>query len=109
MQFVIQILLSALAYMIGARLLRGVHIEDYFRAIIVAFVIAILNATLGTFLEIASLGILWVLGLVLDAIIIMVADYFLKGMSVKNFWWALALAIIVSIVNWVTFSMFGIS
>jgi len=41
----------------------------------------------------------------LDAILIQVADYFLKDFEVKNFWWALGLAAVVSFVsgflNWV--------
>jgi uncharacterized membrane protein YvlD (DUF360 family) len=36
----------------------------------------------------------------------MVADYFLKGFKVDNFWWALALALVVAVVNSVTYQIF---
>ncbi|MFT4758922.1 MAG: putative membrane protein [Paraglaciecola sp.] len=101
MEIVISILVSATAFFLAAKFLRGVTINGFVEAIIVAIVIAGLNFFLGTFLKIITLGILsiGVFTLLLDAILIQVADYFLKGMKVQNFWWALALALIVSVID----------
>jgi len=106
--FIIKLLLNALAFFLGAKFLRGVEVHDFMRAIIVAIVMAILNMSLGFVLKIMSLGLLsWgIFTFVLNAILIMVADYFLKGFKVENFWWALALAIFVAIVNSITFAVF---
>ena len=99
MDWIISVLVSAAAFFLGAKFLRGVTITDFVHAIIVALVIGLLNVTLGVFLKIITLGILslGVFTLLLDAILIQVADYFLKGLEVKNFWWALALAVIVAV------------
>lgn len=101
MNWILVLLLNAVAFYIGARLLDGVEIRSFVKAIIVAVVIAILNVTLGFLLKTLTLGLLGlgIFTLILDAIIIKVADFFLKGFSVRNFWWALALALVVSLAN----------
>ena len=101
MNIAITILVSSIAFFVAAKFLRGVTINSFVEAIIVAVVVAILNVFLGTFLKIITLGLLsiGVFTLLLDAILIQVADYFLKGLYVKNFWWALALAFIVSVID----------
>ncbi len=101
MELIITILVNAVAFFLGAQILSGVDIKSFGQAVIVALVVAFLNYTLGTVLKIVSLGILslGIFTLLLDAILIQVADYFLKGLRVKNFWWALGLAAIVAIVD----------
>lgn len=103
MSFIFTVLMNGLAVWLGSKYLEGVKVEDFYRAIIVGLVVAILNATLGAILDfvpspgrIASFGLF---SLVTDALVLMLADYFLKGLAIKNFWWALALAAIVSVVN----------
>ncbi len=82
-------------------LLSGVQLKNFWHCIVVAVVVAFLDVTLGTLLKIASLGLLslGIFSWLLNAILIQVADWFLKGFYVKNFWWALGLAGIVSIVG----------
>lgn len=101
METIITILVNAIALFLGARLLSGVTIGNFVSAIVVAIVIAILNVSLGVLLKIITLGLLsvGVFTLLLDAILIQVADYFLKDFKVKNFWWALALAAVVAVIN----------
>jgi len=107
MEFIFSILISAGAFHVGAKLLDGVTIDDFKQAILVALLVAFLNATLGIALQVLTLGILssGIFHLVLSAIIIKVADYFLDGLKVRNFWWALGLAatvsIFLSLFNWV--------
>ena len=101
METAIEILITAIAFFAGAKILSGVHIKNFMQAIIVAIAIGVLNFFLGTFLKIVTLGILslGIFTLLLDAILIQVADYLLKDFEVKNFWWALGLAMVVSIVS----------
>lgn len=101
METIVQVLITAVAFFVGAQLLKGVHVKSFVQAIIVAIVIAVLNYTLGTFLKIVTLGIfsLSIFTWFLDAILIQVADFFLEGFEVKSFWWALGLAAVVSIVS----------
>lgn len=106
MEFLLTIIINAVAVWLGAQFLRGVEVTDFSRAVIIGLVLAVLNATLGSFLDWISTPVRWItLGLfsfVVDAIILMVTDYFLKGLKITNFWWALALAIIVGVVNSIT-------
>ncbi len=108
MDFIISVLISALAFFVGAQLLSGVTVKNFGYAIIVAIVVAVLNITLGIGLKIVSLGLLsiGIFTLLLDAILILVADWFLDGFKVKNFWWALILAAIVAIIDGVVGSLF---
>jgi putative membrane protein len=101
METIIEILITAAAFFAGAKLLSGVYVKNFMQAIIIAIVIGVLNFTLGTLLKIVTLGILslGIFTLFLDAILIQLADFFLADFRVKNFWWALGLAAIVSIVS----------
>ncbi len=101
MEKIITILITAVAFYIGAMILSGVEIKSFIQALIVALVVAVLDVTLGTVLKIVSLGILslGIFNWLLNAILIQVADWFLPDFKVKNFWRALGLAAIVSIVG----------
>ncbi|NNF33812.1 MAG: phage holin family protein [Saprospiraceae bacterium] len=101
MNTIIEILIYALSFIIGAYLLKGVTIKNFLQAIIVALVVGVLDYTLGNVLRFVTLGLLsWgIFTWLLNAILIQIADYFLSGLKVKNFWWALGLAAIVSIVS----------
>lgn len=101
--FLVNVLLMSLVLMGTAYLLNGVEIEDFTRAVLVAVVLAVLNATLGKFLDFVTTPLRWItLGLfsvVVDAVVLMIAAYFLKGFTIKNFSWALLMAIFVAIAN----------
>jgi putative membrane protein len=47
--------------------------------------------------------------LVINAIVIKIADGFMSSFSVKNFWWALALALILSVGTGLFNVQFGVS
>ncbi|NNE30075.1 MAG: phage holin family protein [Saprospiraceae bacterium] len=101
MEYVFGIIASAIGVWAGSYLLDGVKLKGFMHAVIVVVVLAILNFTVGSVLKIVSLGILsWgVFNWFLDAILIQIADYFLDEFEVKNFWWALGLAAIISIID----------
>lgn len=97
------ILANAVAVWLGAQLFRGVEVGDFFRALIIGAVLGFLNWSLGAILDFITAPLRWItlglFALVVDAIVLMVADYFIKGLKIQNFWWALALAMVVSVVN----------
>lgn len=99
MEIIINVLVAGASFFIGGKLLEGVKMKNFSQCIIVALLVGFLDITLGTVLKIVSLGILsfGVFTWFLNAILILVADWFLSGFEVKNFWWALGLAAIVSI------------
>jgi len=109
MEMIINILIAGTSFYIGGRILSGVEMKNFFQCIIVALLVGFLDITLGTVLKIATLGILS-LGIftwLLNAILIQVADWFLPGFKVKNFWWALGLAAIVSIAGGILSGVFS--
>jgi putative membrane protein len=110
MELVLTVVINAAAVWLGAQVLRGVEVTDFPRALVIGVVLAFLNATLGGFLDFVSTPIRWLtLGLfsfVVDAVVLMVTDYFMKGLKIKNFWWALALAFLVGIINSITHAVF---
>ncbi|MCB9283652.1 MAG: phage holin family protein [Lewinellaceae bacterium] len=111
MELLIKILLNAAALFAAAYLLRpNVQVRDFGRAVIIAVVLAILNGTLGAFLKMISFPItiltLGLFSLVINALMIILADYFLKGFQVRNFWWALVLSALLAIFNWLLYSVF---
>ena len=109
-EMIIKVLLNALALMAGAHLLKGVEIEDFPRAVILAVVLSFLNATLGSFLDFVTTPLRFLtLGLfafVVDAAMLLLAAYFLKGFNIKNFVSAFFLAIIFSVSNAILYAIF---
>lgn len=104
MQFIIKLFLNSLAVLIAAQLLPGVHVNDWTDAILLAALLSLLNVSIKPVLifftlpfTIVSLGLFL---LVINAIIILIADWILgTGFEVNNFWWALAFSIILSVLN----------
>lgn len=93
---IVTVLINAVALWLGAKLLRGVDVDDFLRALLVGAALGFLNWTLGGFLDWITLGAITI---IVNAAVLMIVDYFMKGLKIKNFWWALALAIIVAVVN----------
>jgi len=103
MNFFVKLILSALAVVITSYLLGGVHVDDFFVALIVAALLALLNSIVRPLLVLLTIPItIFTLGiflLVINAIIILMADAIVPGFQVDGFWWALLFSIILSIIN----------
>ena len=101
--WVLRILTNAVALVVGARLLKGVVVEDFVRALLVAAVLSLLNATLGNILDFITMPLRFLtLGLfsfVVDAALLLLAAHFMKSFTIDGFKSAFFLAIIVAIVN----------
>jgi len=84
-------------------ILKGIKIDSFWTAIILAVVLAVLNALLKPILIILTLPITIItLGLflfVINAGIILLADKFIDGFTVDGFWWALLFSLLLSIVT----------
>ena len=111
MSNIIGIVLSAVAFVVGAKLMNSVEVKDFKSAILVAIVMALLNGTIGAVVNFFGTPINWLtLGLfsfIVSAILILIASKMLGGFHVRNFWSALGLAFIVSLVNWVLHGLTG--
>jgi putative membrane protein len=103
MNWIIRLLLNGLAVVLTAYLLRGVDVDDYGTALIVALVLAIANVVVKPILVILTIPItiitLGLFLLVINAAIILFVDNLVSGFHVRGFWWALLFSLILSIFN----------
>ena len=103
MNIILKILLNAVAVFILAHLLSGVYVSGYVGAIIVAVVLSILNLLVKPILVIFTLpATILTLGLfllVINAMIILLADKLIDGFAVANFWWALLFSVLLSVLQ----------
>jgi len=107
MNIIVRFLLSGVAVMLTAYLLPGAHVDDYWAALLVAVLISFSNVIVKPILIILTIPItILTLGLfllVINAMIILLVDYFVAGFTIDGFWWALAFSLILSVFN----SLFG--
>jgi putative membrane protein len=103
MKLLLNWLLSALGLMIVAYVVPGFHINSFVSALIAALVIGLINATLGFFLKVVTfplailtLGIFW---LVVNALMLRFATWFVPGFRIDTFWDAFIGAIVLMLVN----------
>lgn len=109
MNLLLRIIITSISAVVAAYILPGVEIADFTTAIIVAFVLALLNGILKPILIVLTIPItVFTFGLfllVINAGMIMLAGHFVSGFHVANFWWALLFSIILSIIS----SLLGIN
>lgn len=107
MGFIIQLLLTAVAVLFLSWLLPGVEVASYGSAILVALVIGILQLLVKPFLVILTLPItiltLGIFLIVINAVLILLADAIVPGFSVTNFWWAVLFSLLLSLLGSIFF------
>ncbi len=103
MKLLAQLIISALAVVIASFLFDGVKVESVFTAIIVAAVLAVLNALIKPILVILTIPITIVtLGLfllVINAAMVLLAGKIVPGFYVDGFWTAFFFSIILTLIN----------
>lgn len=99
---IIHWIVSVVAILIAAYLIPGVHIT-LVGAIVLAVVLGIFNIFLKPILLVLTLPItiltLGLFSLVINALLVMLADVLVPGFSIGGFWIALLFSVVVSIVN----------
>lgn len=103
MRTIISLILSTLAVLVTAYLLPGTHVESFLTALVVAVVLAIINTLIFPILLIITLPIniltLGLFTLVIMALLVMLASAIVPGFKVDSFWWAMAFAVVLAIIN----------
>lgn len=109
--FVLQLLLTALAAFLAAKITPGVTITSYWSAILLALVLGLLDVFVKPFLEFISVPVtvltLGLFMLVINAVIILLASWLLSSFQVSGFWTAMLYSIIFSVVSWIIGLIFG--
>jgi putative membrane protein len=110
MNFIIRIVITALMAYGLSMFLGGVHIPDFKDALVLAFVLALLNAFLKPILVIFTLPVtIMSLGLflfVINGIIVLIADQLMDGVRIDGFGWALLFSLLLSIMTAFAQSLF---
>jgi len=109
MNFILKIVLTAVAVLVIAHFLPGVSVVNFTSAVIVAVVLALLRVTIKPLLIILTLPVtILTLGLfllVINALIILLADNLIDGFNVTGFWIALLFSLILSIFESILYSL----
>lgn len=103
MNFIIRLLITAISAFLLSKVLTGVHFDTFGSTIIFAIVLGILNVFVKPILSILSLPItiitLGLFSFVINALMILLTDYFMDSMQVDGFLWALLFSILLSLVT----------
>ncbi len=109
MKFILRLLLSAVAVVILAKVLPNVSVDNYITALIVAVALSLLNFIVKPILVILTLPVTIVTFglflLVINAIIIMLASYFVDGFVVHGWLWAVVFSLCLSFLQSILFSL----
>ena len=103
MGFLIRIFVVAAVSFGLAHILSGVHVTDFWTAVVFALVLALLNMFVKPLLILFTLPVTFItLGLflfVVNTLVVLLASKIVDGFSIDNFWWALLFSIILSIIT----------
>lgn len=107
MDLIIKLLVNAIGVFVFGAMLRGVEVKSFGTSIIVAILLALVNAFVRPvvlFLTIPFTIITFGLFiLVVNALMVMLVDAMVDGLKVKNFWWALLFSLLMSLLNVIFF------
>ncbi len=103
MNFILRLLVSALAVLITSYLIPGVHIESPAWSIVIAAALTIMNTIVKPFMIILTLPItLFTFGffiMVINAFVILLTGKMVPGFEVDSFWSALGFSILLTIIQ----------
>lgn len=109
MKFILRLLLTAVAVVILAKVLPGITVDSYWTAVIVALVLALLNFIVKPILVLLTLPVtILTLGLfllIINAIIIFMADGFIDGFDVSGWFMAIIFSLLLSLFQSILFSI----
>lgn len=111
MKFIIKILISSFAVLITSKVLPGIQIDTFYTAVWVALVLGVLNSILKPVLVVLTIPItILTLGLfllVVNAMIILLVDYFVTGFNVSTVGYAILFSLVLSVIQPVLQKLIG--
>jgi putative membrane protein len=103
MKFLLRIIITAVVAFALSSVMRGIHIDTFWTAIVLSIVLAILNMLVKPLLIILTIPItILTFGLfllVINAGIILLAGDLVSGFRVDGFWWALLFSLLLSMLT----------
>ena len=103
MKFLLRLLITAAVAFGLAKVLSGISVDSFWTAFIFAIVLALLNVFVKPILILLTLPVTIVtLGLflfVINTLVVLLASRLVDGFVIKNFWWGLLFALLLSVIN----------
>lgn len=103
MDLIIRLVINAFVVFVAAYILPGVNVDNFLTALIVAVVMGALNLFIRPIIILLTLPITIItLGLflfIINAVLVLIIDYFIPGFNVDNFLSALLFSLIVSLLG----------
>lgn len=103
MHTLLSILLSTLAVAVTAYILPGVHVANFWSALVAAVILGIVNGFILPLLLLITLPIniltLGLLTFVIIGLLVLAVSAIVPGFHVDGFWWALVFALVLAIIN----------
>lgn len=103
MNLLMRIIVTSIVAFGLSYILQGIKFDSFWTAIVVAIVLAVLNAIVKPLLILFTLPItLFTFGLflfVINALIILLAEKLVSGFTVDGFWWALLFSLLLSLLT----------
>ncbi len=103
LELLLTLALGGLLIYVVALILPGVAVTGFGVALAVAVVLAVINALLKPILVVLTLPInimtLGLFTLVINASLILLADWIVPGFDIANFWWAVLFGLILGLFN----------
>lgn len=115
--FLLRLLVIAAICLLATEFLKGVYVKNFTTAMVLALVLSLLNATVGWVLSVVAVPINFLsfglfsglIALFINALVIKIADNLLKDFRVDSIWWAIGLALLLSIGTGLFNMQFGVS
>lgn len=112
MYLLLRWLISTLAVLAAAYLVPGVHVTNFWAALIAALVIGLVNALIRPLVILLTLPVniltLGLFTLVINALMFWLAATIVKGFYVNGFWPAFWGALVYWLVSWFTNTLFAV-
>lgn len=104
MQILLRWLLSAVAIIITAKLIPGIHVASFWSSLWIALILGLINSIIRPLLILITLPInIFTLGLftfVINGLLILFASSVIKGFEVSGFWTAVLFSIVLSMISY---------
>lgn len=98
-----RLIVSSLSVFLAGWLLPGVQIDSFTTAVGIAIVLGVLNTTLKPLLIVITIPItmmsLGLFLLIINAIIIGIADQWIEGLHVRSIWTAIIFSFLITTIN----------
>ena len=113
LDFIIAVVVAAVVLMIVSRMNLGLSVANFTSALIAAVVIALVGAVVNWLLGVLGVNIAggWlgtIVYLIVAAIVLMISDRFVSGMTVNGFGGAIIAAIAIAVVYWIVTWVLGL-